>query len=218
MSLTALFSLEGPDILAFVVCAALGFFAGSLAPQASGLYITALVAYHLFLAWLIFFSGTSFSYGGDAQKRAAISLPIGHTLLTHAACLAVILGPVAAAVHTLAAVNANADPAAGAPMRDEEIYTAARAICGLMASLAIFERRWLFSADTSHEPAPVIAAPPPELKVASVEDMQEWQKYLATRKSGALKPGTSLKTEFEQWLLARQRTAAAPPDNPSSQA
>lgn len=209
MSLSSFASFEGPDIVAFIVCAAIGFFAGSFAPQDSGasLYITVLVAYHLFLVWLIFLSGTSFSNDGDAQKAAGISLPVWQTLLTHVACLAVILGTVATAAHKLAApATAHGDTPAPDP-QSYIIYQVARAIAGAMAGFAIFERRWLFSAEhpTHAAPREPEAPPSPVLQAATADDMREWQQYLAQQKPGSRRPGSSLKAEYEQWLLARQQ-------------
>ncbi len=208
MSLGVFSNFEGPDIVAFLVCAAIGFFAGSFAPQGSGasLYITVLVAYHLFLVWLIFLSGTSFSYGGDVQKAAAISLPIGQTLLTHAACLAVILGTVATAAHKLSGVDAAHGDVSAPNPQGYVTYQVAKVIAGAMAGFAIFERRWLFSSETALQPArPIESAPSPVLQAATADDMREWQQYLAQRKAGSRRPGSSLKAEYEQWLLARQQ-------------
>jgi hypothetical protein len=217
LSLSSFTLFEGPDIAAFFVCAGIGFFAGSFAPSGSGasLYVTVLVAYHLFLAWLVFLSSTSFSYGDGAQKKAAISLPIGHTLLTHAACLAVILGSVATAAHKLSLPATAQHGAADPNPQGYIIYQVAKAICGAMAGLAIFERRWLFSAEPTMQPATPAEAPPsPVLQAATADDMREWQQHLAQQKPGSRRPGSSLKAEYEQWLLARQqaRQSGAIPD------
>jgi len=212
VSLSSFSNFEGPDIFAFLVCAGIGYFAGTFAPQESGasLYVTVLVAYHLFLVWLVLFSGTSFSNDGDAQKRAAMSLPIAQTLLTHGACLAVILGSVATAVHKLALLNTVhhvPDDAAPPSSDGYVIYQVAKAICGAMAGFAIFERKWLFSAEPSAQPAKVVeAAPSPVLQAATADDARAWQEHLAQQKPGSRRPGSSLKAEYEQWLLARQQS------------
>jgi hypothetical protein len=93
MRLSAFSKFEGPDIGGFAVCILIGFFFGSFAPAGSpaSFYITVLVSYHFFLAWLILFS--------SEHKEAGVSLPIWQTLLTHAACMFVIIGPVVTAVH-----------------------------------------------------------------------------------------------------------------------
>ena len=209
MSLSSFSNFEGPDLAAFLVCAAIGFFAGCFAPHdsAASLYITVLVAYHLFLAWLIFLSGTSFSEGGDAQKAAAISLPIGQTLLTHAACLAVILGTVATAAHKLALMNAPHDDSAMPNTQGYVMYQVAKAICGAMAGFALFERRWLFSAEPSVRPAATVieTGPSPVLEAATADDAREWHQYLAQQKPGSRPVGSSVKAEYERWLLARQQ-------------
>ena len=43
----------------------------------------------------------------------------------------------------------------------------------------------------------------PVIITATADDFQEWQRYLSQQKPGSRKPGSSLKTEYEQWLLAR---------------
>ena len=214
MGYSAFYSFEGPDFAAFAAAVLISYFAGTFAPvgSAASLYITVLLSYHLFLAWLVFFSSNSL--GDDNRKQAAISLPIGQTLLTHAACLAVILGPVATAVHALPHYSQAQAPMTMADMAAIRLkFRLAEALCGLAAGLAIYERRWLFSAEGAQFPpkpgdAPV-AAPSPVLQAASGDDFAEWQHYLAQRKPGTRKPGTSLKAEYEQWLLARQQTRQA---------
>jgi len=213
MSLSSFSNFEGPDVLAFIVCAGVGYFAGSFAPQGSGasLFITTLIAYHLFLVWLLFVSGTSFSDDGEARKEAALALPIGQTLLTHAACLAIILGSVATAAHKLAQFTATpADPLAPHP-DGYIVYQAAKAICGAMAGLAIFERRWLFSAEPTMQVAAPIEAPVSQvLRASTADDMRDWQQHLAQMKPGSRPMGSSLKAEYEQWLLQRQQASGAP--------
>jgi hypothetical protein len=221
MSYSAFYSFEGPDFAAFAIAVLIGYFAGTFAPtgSAASLYITVLISYHLFLAWLVFFSSNSL--GDDSHKRAAISLPIGQTLLTHAACLAVILGPIATAVHALPHYSQAHDTMTMADMAAIRLkFRLAEALCGLAAGLAIYERRWLFSAEGAQFPpkpgdAPV-AAPSPVLQAASGDDFAEWQHYLAEQKRSARKPGTSLKAEYEQWLLARHRARQTAISNSAS--
>jgi hypothetical protein len=42
------------------------------------------------------------------------------------------------------------------------------------------------------------------------DDYQEWMRYLAQQKPSAMKPGTSMKAEYEKWLRARNRSQAVP--------
>ena len=214
MSYSAFYSFEGPDFAAFAAAVLIGYFAGTFARigSAASLYITVLISYHLFLAWLVFFSSNSL--GDDTRKQAGIALPTGQTLLTHAACLAVILGPVATAVHALPHYSQASDTMTMADLAAIRLkFRVAEAVCGLAAGLAIYERRWLFSAEGTKFPAhprdvPAAAASP-VLQAASGTDFEEWQRYLAQQKPGTRKPGTSLKEEYEQWLRARQQNRSA---------
>jgi hypothetical protein len=45
---------------------------------------------------------------------------------------------------------------------------------------------------------------------ATVDDYQEWLKYLATPNRPTRKPGLSVQDEYKQWLLARARAKVAP--------
>ena len=77
-----------------------------------------------------------------------------------------------------------------------------------IAAFAVFERNWLFKAN--HEPEKAAAVPTaPIIMAATAEDFAAWQQYLSQKKSHSYAPGTSLKTEYEQWLMARQQSQAS---------
>ena len=213
MGLSTFANFEGPDIFAFVVCVVLGYCIGTLMPVgAPAIYTTVLVSYHSFLAWLIFLR--------TGDKKAGVSLPIGQTILTHAACLAVILAPIITAIthHSIPLpgdVPADSTDFIAARMnsmaKQREAYHLFQALCSTMAGLAIFERKWLFSSEKDEplrpqQPAPAVAAP--NLPSATADEAAEWHRYLATRKPGATAPGVSLKAEYEQWLRARRKSQA----------
>lgn len=46
---------------------------------------------------------------------------------------------------------------------------------------------------------------------ATVDDYEEWLKYLAQPNRPPRKPGMSVQDEYKQWLLARARAKVAPP-------
>jgi hypothetical protein len=180
MGLAAFFNLEGPDIAAFFAATLLGYLAGGFVPGSWSIYVSILVAYHLFLVWLIL----------SAEHKTGISLPLASTIVTHLACLAVII-PL------------------GIGHRHIPFFGIFR--YGI-ASLAIFERGWLFSGRGGGEPKPVEAPIAPIVMASTGDDFAEWQLYLAQQKPGSRKIGTSLQTEYEQWLLARaQSRTTAPP-------
>lgn len=213
-SFSSFSGFDGADAAAFLVCGIAGYFIGSFAPAgAPAIYTTVLVSYHLFLAWLIF--GKRSSGGADGMKQSGVSLPIGHTILTHAACLAVIIAFTVGAVHAVAFFKAPPEMQPGTSFDPQaasnEVNTNLRAfkvlVCAL-AGLAFFERNWLFSSEAPEKPRaePVIAAPPTTIR-ATTEDAAEWQRYLAANAS-SFRPGTSIKDEYAKWLEARYRNSA----------
>jgi len=189
MGLAAWLNLEGIDIAALFAADLLGYLAGALMPPGPwALYTSILLSYHLFLAWLVF----------SGERKATISLPVISTILTHLACLAIVL-PLGIARHYI-------------PFFSILRYG--------ITGLAVFERGWLFSANEVQFPIQPrdipTAADSPVLQAASGDDFAEWQRYLAQQKPGTRKPGTSLRAEYEQWLLARQQARQAALTNTAS--
>ena len=181
MGLAAFLNLEGPDIAAFFAATILGYLAGAIVPPGPwSIYIAILVSYHLFLAWLVY----------STEQKTGASLPIASTIVTHLACLAIVIPLSMGRSHI---------PFFG-------IFRYA------IASLAIFERGWLFSGKIG-EPEPKLeeAPLPAAVIAATADDFQEWQRHLARQKPGSRKPGSSLKAEYEQWLLARARSRPTEP-------
>lgn len=85
MGLLAFLNLEATDAGAFVVSCLLGYFAGTLPPPGTlAIFTTLLVAYHLFLAWLVF---------GSRYHIAAPSSIIA-MLVTHGCCVVLVTAPV----------------------------------------------------------------------------------------------------------------------------
>src|ERR1700738_5161081 len=152
MGFAAFLNLEGPDIAAFFASSLLGYLAGTLVPDgAPAVYTSILVSYHLFLAWLVI----------ATEHKTGVSLPIASTIVTHLACLAIVI-PLGMGRHYI--------PFFG-------IFRYA------IASLAIFERGWLFSGksqETKREEVPLTAA----IITSTADDYQEWQRYLAQQKPG----------------------------------
>ena len=105
------------DLIVFLIAVFIGYYVASFLPEGAWAnYAFILIAYHLFLTWLVI----------DADHETGISLPIGSTLLTHAACLVLIIS-------------------FGAGSRHIPFFTFVRA--GVVM-LAIFERDWLFRGNT----------------------------------------------------------------------
>jgi hypothetical protein len=171
------------DLIAFFACAFLGFFVSTILPAGPwAVFGSMLVFYHLFLTWLII----------DADRKVGLSLPIALAIVTHLACLAVVI-----------------------------TYGMGRDVVPFfgflrygIASIAVFERKWLFNESRKKEEkapiaAPVSATAAATLATASADDYDAWVQHLATRNPLSRKPGMSVQDEYEQWLLARAKKRAA---------
>jgi hypothetical protein len=181
MGLASWLGLEGKDIVAFMFASLLGFLAGTLVPAGWwAVYASILVSYHVFLAWLVL----------TADHEVGVSLRPASTIVTHLACLAVVL-PLGMGQHFI-------------PFFGLFRYT--------IAALAIFERGWLFSGNSSRPKNPDLSSNTPIVNSTS-EDYQEWLSYLAEQKPASRKLGTSLKAEYEQWLLTRPQSRPAEPSS-----
>jgi hypothetical protein len=83
MGLAAWLNLDGKDVVVFMFAGLAGYFAGRLMPPGWwAIYMSILVSYHLFLAWLVL----------TADHDVGISMPIVSTITTHLACMAVVVG------------------------------------------------------------------------------------------------------------------------------
>ena len=209
MSISSFLNFEGPDFAALAVSIGIGYFAGTLVPAgAPAIYTAILISYHLFLGWLIFIRTANHDAG---DKRAGISLPVVPTLLTHAACLIIILSPVAIFLHNMPMYfGSHADPddasaTITAMQNERHMLRLIQGVCSSIAALAFFERRWLFSSEASEAPRPQPAPQPTSTLRGTAEDAAEWQRYVAANQR-SFPPGTSLKTEYQKWLAARSLT------------
>jgi hypothetical protein len=166
----------GKDAVAFLLACGLGYLVGTLLPGGPwAVYTSILVAYHLFLAWLVI----------TADHEVGFSLPIGSTIVTHLACMGCVIG-ILLTRH----------------------YIPFFRYLGLgVAGLAFFERGWLFVRTTPKEKPERVAAP---VVTSTADDYQEWMRHLAQLKPSVMKPGTSMKAEYEKWLLARAQSQSAP--------
>jgi hypothetical protein len=179
MGLAAWLDLEGRDVAAFMVAGLLGFVAGHLVPPGWwAVYTSILVSYHLFLAWLVL----------SADQGSGVSLPIVSTIATHLAFMALVV-------------------ALGLARHVTPLFGFFR--YGI-AALAIFERGWLFGGKAkppNEQIAEVVPSTSPIL-AGTADDYREWELHLAQQKPGSRTMGTSLKAEYEQWLLTRAKSRA----------
>ena len=186
--------LEGEDFAAFLVSAGVGFVVGSLIQDLDwSVYLSIIVSYHLFLAWLVM----------NSSGKAGLSMSLPATVLTHAACMVVALGP--------AVISSHKSP----------VFSLFR--YGI-AALALFERGWLFSAEQQKTPTMEEAENAvPALSIKpTAEDEVAWIEYLSKRRPGMTRPGVTIRQEHEAWLRSRHgeraRVQAQQPAQPQQQA
>jgi hypothetical protein len=186
----------------FLVCSGIGYLLGHYLPEPWASYVSILVSYHLFLAYLLI----------TAEHEPGFSFPpIISIVLTHAACLALLIG---------------------LAMRRRYVP-----ILGLVRifvpGLAPFECEWLFSGGKKKKVAPgsevtsqaeadasatadatTASASTPAVSAAptyTFDDHDDWLRYLGQTNRPFRKPGLSVGDEFKLWQKARaqRRTAAS---------
>lgn len=162
-------------ILGFAVSSIIGLFISSyLLAGAAGAYVSILVAYHLFLAFLIFLA--------DREKGMSITIPLATVM--HLAVLALLVG--------IAYLHADKLPLFGfisffalalAPVESHFLYNG--------SGIAIAR------------PDPIAALPPlPDDYIATHEDHEAFKKYLCQKDRVFRKHGMSIDDEFRLWLTA----------------
>ncbi|MFZ0305327.1 MAG: hypothetical protein WAL75_21740 [Terracidiphilus sp.] len=178
----------------FLVCSLIGYVIGNyLLSGAAAAYASVLISYHLYLVILIVIS----------PQRARVSMPIGQTILTHSAFLAVLIGmPFLRHVIPFFGI-----------------------IRLFVPALAPFEVKWLFSEDkAARKPTTgsvtAIRADPKSKKseTLSVDDLinaataDEHELFLAYMRQPRRvfsQPGRSVREEYGYWLADRSRRRAA---------
>jgi hypothetical protein len=151
------------------------------------------VAYHLFLAWLV----------TTSDRETGLSMHPLPTFFTHLVCFVLVY-----ASFVLARSIGSGGLVFGSLF---SLIRYGLAFC--FPALAVFERGWLFSKDrTRPEETPVTVVDPAIAAVhaaATGDDYEAWQQHLATRNPLSRKSGTTLKDEYEQFMVARVKARAA---------
>ncbi|HEY6844595.1 MAG TPA: hypothetical protein VI320_00120 [Terracidiphilus sp.] len=210
----------------FLICSGIGYLIGHyMGNGALAAYLSILVSYHLYLGFLVIM----------AEKETGFSVPIVQTVVTHAACLAVVVG-IAMGRHTI------------------PFFAVIRL---LVPAIAPFEVTWLFSggrkkAVTTEDlltrilPAvglvstgPAAARPAAEAEnggtpaahgsepaaatpitfgsatsslfgTSTGEQYEEFLKLLHEGKRPFRKPGQAIRDEYEVWLAHRAKHPVEP--------
>lgn len=163
--------------LVYVLCAVIGFVAGHLFLEGDwAVFVSILVAYHLFLGYLVL----------TAEHKAGFSLPVGSTIMTHIACLAIV-----------------------ACLGIGGRYIPFFSLIGLcVPALAPFECNWLFSTGKEGQAAKTTAPLNTAFAEANREDYAEWMNFVVKQKPPFPRPGSTLPAEYERWLNARNKNRA----------
>jgi hypothetical protein len=174
----------------FLVCAGIGYLAGHFFGDGPWVtFVSMLVTYHLFLGFLLI----------TAEHEAGFSMPVGQTIVSHAACLALIIG-LGMGRHTI--------PFFGL-------------IRIFIPGLAPFEVNWLFSGEKKREAAQNAAvaamavgrAPAATAAPVATTTAADYEAFLKLLHEGGKrpfrKPGVTVKQEFELWAAAQAKARAA---------
>jgi hypothetical protein len=153
--------------------------------------VSILLSYHIFLAYLVL----------AAERQSSLSLPILPTLLTHAACLALVV---------CIAVGRKYIP----------FFGIARFF---VPALATFEAAWLFSGGRMRDPVPFDgpspSTPPARAPILedNTEDYAEFLKQIRQGNRPYQMAGRSIHEEYNLWITARaKKQASEPPPSASS--
>ncbi len=156
---------------AFLIFTLVGYIIGHyLLTGLPAIFASLLISYHLFLIFLIIIR----------ERETGLSLPIGMSIVTHAAFLAILVG---------LGVGRHYIPFFGI-------------IRYLTPSLAPFEADWLFSGGAKKK---LRAGKPVPVFAGSAQDYEEFLQYLGQKHRRFSKPGRSVQEEQVFWMADRSR-------------
>jgi hypothetical protein len=163
---------------AFLLSTVIGFLIGHyLLPGATGVFVSMLLSYHLFLAFLVII----------ADHEKGLSLPVGSTILTHLACLAVLVGVAIGRQHI-------------------PFFFLLKFF---VPALAPFEAEWLFSGGRKKKVPAATKPEPIPMPEGIADDYEEFLRYLSQKNRSFSKPGRSVREEHVLWTADRARKLAA---------
>ncbi len=177
------------NIAVLAICIGLGYLLRLFLPDTAwATYFSILFTYHLMLGWRII----------AADHETGFSLPVFSTILTHAACLTLVV-----------------------------VFSAGRhyipffwLIRYFVPALAPFEVKWLYSGGMKKKekpPDPVVVANASESKAATADDYEAWLGYLQKRNPLQVKAGVTIQQEYEEFVAARiKRRSPVPAPAPNS--
>jgi hypothetical protein len=180
-----------------------------------------LISYHAYLAFLVI----------TAEHETGFSMPIVQTIVTHLACLTIVVGiglgrhyipffgiirlfiPALAPFETNwlfsgAKKKKDIDPFAVSPATDASLPLAAAPVAPIPAASEPVKTAPVAKAKA---PVPVAAAASaPSLYMNSTgDDFEEFRQHLCQPKRPFRRPGITVKEEYELWLAHRAKTRTA---------
>jgi hypothetical protein len=160
-----------------VMCALVGIIFGQyLLAGAPAVYASMFLSFHLYLGYLVVME----------NRETGLSLPLGSALLTHAACLGILLG-----------------------LADLRHYiNFFWVIQYFVPALAPFEAEWLFSGGKK-KPDVVEEARRIPMPDCTASDYDEFLIYLSQEKRAFRKPGRSVREEHVLWMADKLKKEAA---------
>lgn len=226
----------------FVVCSLIGYLLGRYLPQGAwSAYAPILISYHLYLAWLVI----------TADQKTGFSMPVPHTILTHAAFLAALVGlafgrhyvPFFGLIRIFVPSLAPFECKmlfSGQIMRkqvpEEETSSETVAVSTNAPTMATAIAPPAVSSETAAQAAPSVEIPASQVPTPQIstspqvsasagvsrgmgfvepdnrfngDDHDAWLAYLSQPRRTYRKPGTSVESEFHQWLSARAELKAS---------
>ncbi|MGD0940242.1 MAG: hypothetical protein ABR905_11070 [Terracidiphilus sp.] len=182
----------GKNGAVYLVCALIGLGTAHFLPGGWwSIFAYLLITYHLYLGYHVIIS----------EHETGFSLPVGSTIITHLACVSLVV---------CFALGRGLIPFFGL-------------IRLFVPALAPFEAQWLFSgkkSNSKNKPVPIskekaaqkaAAVADAVAATATVDDYEEWLRYLAQPNRPPRKPGVSVQDEYKQWLVARARAKVTSP-------
>jgi len=193
----------------FLICSGVGYLLGHYLPDPWATYVSILVSYHLFLAWLVI----------TAEHDAKFSMPVLQTIVTHGACLALLLGLAIGRRYVPFLGIVRMFVPALAPFECDWLFSGSRNRYGApketispepSASTAVASSSTASSsAAATSEPKAASEAPAAPKEEYTADDHTAWLLYLAEPRRAFRKPGISVGDEMKLWLAARAQEKVA---------
>ena len=160
-----------------VICALVGIIIGQyVLAGTAAVYASMLISFHLYLGYLVVME----------NREQGMSLPVGSTVLTHIACLTLLIGLVELRHH----------------------LTFFWVIQYFVPALAPFEAEWLFSGGKK-KPGFEASVPQIPMPECTADDYDDFLRYLSQEKRAFRKPGRSVREEHVLWMADRLKREAA---------